>query len=149
MGLVFLIFAGVLMLLGIAFVAIANVAGKSQSQLNERCTIAVEAELVDTMERSEEWSERIEISYHGVYAYATQEDVRVQAENAYGYGLPDEVPGPRVTIRYNPDKPTEFILPDEYARVEEANILPGLRRSGIGMLIAAVPLAILAVVFWR
>ena len=148
MGLVFIIFGATLILLGGGFVLASHFVGRYLAGLEERCTVSAEAELVDKARRSTEYSEKIEVTYHGVYSFVTEDGVHVQAENKSGYSRPEEIPGPVIAIRYNPDNLGEFLLPEEQARIDEINILPGLRRSGIAMLIAGVPLLIVGIVLW-
>lgn len=148
MGLFFLIFGVTLTLLGVAFAAAMRFVGKAQAGLRERCRVSAEAELVDTVYRSIEFSDEIRISYHGVYTFRTKDGRHMRAENEYGYSLPEEVAGPLVTILYNPDNPAEFLLPEEQERIEKDQVLPGLWRAGIVMLILGVPLIIAGVVFW-
>ena len=146
MGLVLLIFGVTLTLIGLGFLVIPHIVGKHQAGLVERCSVSAEAELVDHECRSIEFTDDISVTYHGVYAFQTDDGVRVQAENKSGYGRPDEIPGPLVTIKYNPNNPGEFIIPDEQAQIAESKVLPGLRRGGIAMLACGVPLAVIAIV---
>ena len=149
MGLLLLIFGVVLTLLGAGFVLGAHFSAKHQAGLEERCVVATQAELVGTTERSEEYMDRIEVTYHGTYVFLTEDGVRVSAENKSGYARPDEVPGPVVSILYNPNNPGEFMLQEEKEFVANSNILPGMRRAGIAMLVAGIPLLVAAVVFWK
>ena len=146
MGLVLLIFGVTLTLLGIGFLVIPQIVGKHQAELVERCSVTAEAELVGNECRSIEFTDDTSVTYHGVYAFQTDDGVSVRAENKSGYGHPDEIPGPLVTIKYNPNNPGEFVIPDEQASIAESQILPGLRRGGIAMLVVGVPLVIAAVV---
>ena len=148
MGLFFLIFGATLVLLGVGFVAICHFSEQHQSALDERCSVLAKAELVGTERQSTRRSHKIEVTYHGVYAYTAKDSVRVKAQNTVGYARSDDVPGPVVDIRYNPANPGEFVLPEEQLRIANAQVLPGLRRAGIVMLILGVPLLIAAVVFW-
>ena len=146
MWLYFLIFGIALILLGVGFMLATHFTSVHQAGLKERCVVAAEAELVDTTERTTEFSESIEISYHGSYTFVTEDGVRVTAENKVGYGAPDQVPGPVVGILYNPNNIGEFILPEEQASIANSSILPGLRRGGIAMLAIGVALLVAAVV---
>ena len=72
--------------------------------------------------------------------------MEVRAENENGYGLARDVPGPLVTILYNPNNPTEFFLPEEQASFQKS--YPGLRRTGIALLVFGILLLVACVVFW-
>lgn len=148
MGLFFLIFGVTLIILGISFLAISRFSEVQQPALNERCSVPTEAELVGTERRSTEWRHKIQVTYHGVYAFTAQDGVHYRAENKVGYARPDDVPESVVSIRYNPDNPGEFVLPEEQERIANAQIIPGLRRAGIVMLVLGVPLMVAAAVFW-
>ena len=145
MGFVLLIFGVALLFIGAVFVAITSYADKRRAELEERCTVPAEAELVSTQRRTIEFSDDTAINYHGVYSYSTGDGQRVQVENENGYGMPEDVPGPRVSIRYNPNNPAEFILPEEGPSI--AKVLPNLRKVGIALLVAGALLTIAAVVF--
>lgn len=68
---------------------------------------------------------------------AIQTHERVQAQNEIGYGSPEDVPGPLVTIRYNPDNLAQFIIPQEQLCLEYAvSMYPHLSRLVFLSLIA-------------
>ena len=149
MGLMLLIFGVTLTLLGVGFIAAAYFVVRHRAGLEERCSASAEAELVDKACRTIEFSEDVSINYHGVYSFQTGDGVRVQAENKSGYGLPEEIPGPIVTIRYNPNNPGEFLIPSEQSYITESKVLPGLRRGGIAMLVIGVPLIVAGAMLMR
>ena len=146
MGLTFIIFGAVLVFIGACFVAGGYFVQKHQRNLQERCTATVEAELVDTVPRSTRYSDTTHITYHGVYAFLPEENLHLKSQNEIGYATPEEVLGPHVTIRYNPNKPAEFIIPGESEEVIQSDLLPGFKRGGIAMLVGGVLLVVVGLV---
>ncbi|MBR3317568.1 MAG: DUF3592 domain-containing protein [Atopobiaceae bacterium] len=146
MGLFFLIFGVTLTLLGVTFLSITFFVARQRAGLEERCSASTEATLIDAVSRSTEYSNRVHVTQHGIYAYQTMDGMEVRAENENGYGLARDVPGPLVTILYNPNNPTEFFLPEEQASFQKS--YPGLRRTGIALLVFGILLLVACVVFW-
>lgn len=146
MGLVLLVFGVVLITIGAALLAGGHHAAKNQDWLEKRCTATTEAKLIDTVHRVSEFNDEDGITYHGVYEYVAEDGLIVQVQNKNGYGMPDSVPGPIVTIRYNPDSVSEFLLPEEQVSVAEAG--PALKKAGIISLVLGFPLTIAGVVLF-
>lgn len=146
MGLIFLLFGAVLIIIGVAFILLTRFTEQKQSELKTRCTESTEAQLVDYVRKSESWTDEIEITYHGVYEYVTKDGLQVRSENENGYGRPENISGPTVTLLYNPAEPTEFLIPSEQVEIFDA--LPGLRRIGPKLLAIGIPLLIAAALLW-
>lgn len=145
-GLALLIIGVTGIIIGVALIVGARYADNRRAELDEKCTASTEAELVDTVCRSTEYTDDISITYHGVHTYVMQDGMRVQAENSFGYPMPEDVPGPCATVRYNPDKPGEFILPEEHAVTD--TVAPSLKKAGLITIVLGVPFAIAGVVLF-
>ena len=143
-GLVVLIFGVALAGIGIALTAAARHSENQRAELDQRCNASAEAELVGTISRTSGFSDDNSITYYGTYSFVTQDGVRVQAQNEIGYGSPEDVPGPLVTIRYNPDNLAQFIIPQE--QESTATVAPSLKKAGTITLVLGVPLTIAGVV---
>ena len=143
-SLVVLTFGVGLVIIGVSLNVSVRYIAKKWIELDEGCTAFTEAELVNTVCRSSGFSDDNTVAYHGVYTYVSQDGVRVQVENENGYGTSEDVPGPRVTIRYNPEKPAEFILPEEHA--SNVTVAPTLKKAGVITLALGIPLTIAGVV---
>ena len=143
-GLVVLVFGVALVGIGIALTVGSRHAGKRRAELDERCVASAEAELVGTVSRTSSFSDDTGIYYHGTYAFVSQDGVRVQVQNEMSYGSPEDVPGPLVNIRYNPNNLAEFILPNEQETT--AAVAPALKKAGTITLVLGVPLTIAGVV---
>ncbi len=143
-GLVVLIFGVALVGIGIALTAAARHSENQQAELDQRCNASAEAELVGTVSRTSGFSDDNSITYYGTYSFVTQDGVRVQAHNEIGYGSPEDVPGPFVTIRYNPDNLAQFIIPQE--QESTATVAPALKKAGVITLVLGVPLTVAGVV---
>ena len=146
MGFIFLLFGVVLILIGAAFIVLTRFAEQKQAELEARCTVPTDARLVDHVRRSERYTDEIRVTYHGVYEYLAEGGLQVRSENENGYGRPENISGPTVAILYNPDDPTEFLIPEEHVSISSA--LPGLRSIGPVLLALGVPLLVAAVAFW-
>ena len=146
MGLIFLFFGVVIIIIGAAFIALTRLAERKQAELKTRCTASADAQLVDYVRKSERWSDEIRITYHGVYEYVTKDGLQVRSENENGYGRPENITGPTVTVLYNPAEPTEFLIPSEQVEIFDA--FPGLHRVGPKLLAIGIPLLIAAVAMW-
>lgn len=146
MGLILLFFGVVLIIIGAAFIALVRLTERKQAEVKTRCTVKTDAQLVDYVRKSERWSDEIEITYHGIYEYVTKDGLQVRSENENGYGRPENISGPTVTLLYNPAEPTEFLIPSEHASISDA--LPELERVGPILLAIGIPLLVAAALLW-
>ena len=146
MGLILLFFGVVLIIIGAAFIALIRITKRNHTEVEARCTVSTEAQLVDHVRKSVRWTDEIEVTYHGIYEYLTKDGVQVRSENENGYGRPENISGPTVTLVYNPAEPTEFFIPSEQASIAET--LPGLERVGPILLAIGIPLLVAAALLW-
>ena len=145
MSLFFFIFGFALAAIGGAFLAIIYYIKKKQNEADQTYNAWAEAELVDWVNHIDTFDERTHDTFHGIYTFETEQGMRVKTESDYGYGAPEDIPGPVVKIRYNPADPLEFVIPEEQASTSSA--LPGFQKTGIGLLVLGISLLAAGVVF--
>ncbi len=124
----------------------------------KRCTIADAesersmiaqgwAKLVDTGSRLEyDYKNRSRTVYYGVYEYDTADGQHISSASDFGYGNPKDIPGTQgnmVKIRYDPNNPTAFALPEEQA--VSRTVLPAFRKVGIILTVLGVLLTAAAI----
>ena len=135
------------LLIGAGFLLIFRYSNTKEKELGHRVKAKAWAKLTDTGSRIEDrYNNRTYTVYFGIYEYDTDDGQHISSASAFGYTSPDIIPGAKgnmVNILYNPDKPSEFVLPEEQEHT--ASILPTIRKAGITFIVIGVPLALLAV----
>ena len=135
------------LLIGAGFLLIFRYSNTKEKELGHRVKAKAWAKLTDTGSRIEdEFNNRRRTVYFGIYEYDTDDGQHISSASAFGYTSPDIIPGAKgnmVNILYNPDKPSEFVLPEEQEHT--ASILPTIRKAGITFIVIGVPLTLLAV----
>ena len=135
------------LLMGAGFLLIFRYSNTKENELGHRVKAKAWAKLTDTGSRIEDrYNNRTYTVYFGIYEYDTDDGQHISSASAFGYTSPDLIPGAKgnmVNILYNPDKPSEFVLPEEQEHT--ASILPTIRKAGITFIVIGVPLTVLAV----
>ena len=142
------LFIGVMFLLVYRHSSIAD-------EASERSKVAQGwAKLVDTGSRLEyDYKNRSRTVHYGVYEYDTVDGQHISSASDFGYGNPKDIPGTQgnmVKIRYNPNNPTAFALPEEQA--VSRTVLPAFRKVAIiltvlGVLLTAAAIAAISGLF--
>ncbi len=135
------------LLIGAGFLLIFRYSNTKEKELGHRVKAKAWAKLTDTGSRIEDrYNNRTYTVYFGIYEYDTDDGQHISSASAFGYTSPDIIPGAKgnmVKILYNPDKPSEFVLPEEQEHT--ASILPTIRKAGITFIVIGLPLTLLAV----
>ena len=135
------------LIIGAGFLLLFRYSNTKENELGHRVKAKAWAKLTDTGSRIEDrYNNRTYTVYFGIYEYDTDDGQHISAASAFGYTSPDLIPGAKgnmVNILYNPDKPSEFVLPEEQEHT--ASILPTIRKAGITFIVIGVPLTVLAV----
>lgn len=135
------------LIIGAGFLLLFRYSNTKENELGHRVKAKAWAKLIDTECRIEDsYNNRTRTVYFGIYEYDTDDGQHISSASAFGYTSPDIIPGAKgnmVNILYNPDKPSEFVLPEEQEHT--ASILPTIRKAGITFIVIGVPLTVLAV----
>lgn len=146
MQLLYLVPGLVCLFLGVVFLLLFRSSRLKQEASDRSITAQAWGRLVDTGERIERnYENQAHTVYFGVYEYETADGQHLSSASAFGYYDPKVVPGAdgkMVKIRYNPNRPTEFVLPEEEAISK--SVWPKLRKIGIGLTVLGVLLAAVA-----
>ena len=147
MSWLYLIPSLICLIIGAGFLLLFRYSNTKENELGHRVKAKAWAKLTDTGSRIEDrYNNRTYTVYYGIYEYDTDDGQHISSASAFGYTSPDIIPGAKgnmVNILYNPDKPSEFVLPEEQEHT--ASILPTIRKAGITFIVIGVPLTVLAV----
>lgn len=101
-------------IVGIVFIGVGVFMFIKNENLVKKCTVEVEATVVDMREEFSADSDGSSYIYYPILEYRTSENnLRVKMD--YGYSHPKYSVGDKVTILYNPQKESEFIIKGERA----------------------------------
>jgi hypothetical protein len=133
--------------IGIVFLLVFRL-GSIEDERAEHSMIAQGwAKLVDTGRRLKyDYKNRSRTVYYGVYEYDTVDGQHISSASDFGYGNPKDIPGTQgnmVKIRYDPNNPTAFALPEEQA--VSRTVLPAFRKVGIILTVLGVLLTAAAI----
>ena len=113
-----------------------------QDTLEQQFTARAWAKLADTESGTEyNYENRPRTVYYGIYEFDTVDGQHIFSASEFTYHDPKDIPGTQgnmVKIRYDPQKPTDFSLPEEEAIAKD--VWPAFRKIGIGMIILGVVL---------
>lgn len=92
------------------------------------------------------YENRARTVYFGIYEYDTADGQHISSAAGFCYSRPEDIPGTKgnmVKILYNPQKPVEFVLPEEQAVAR--TVWPIFRKIGIGLTALGVLLTVVAI----
>ena len=134
--------------LGVVFLLLFRYLRSRQEEMDRTIKAQTWGKLTGTGSRTEyDYNNRSRIVHYGIYEYEAADGRCYSAASGFGYGDPDDIPGTggnQVKILYNPDRPTEFMLPEEQA--VSVSVWPTFKKVGIiltviGVLLTAVTAA--------
>ena len=138
----------VCMFLGAVFLLLFRYLCSQQEKKDRTIKAQTWGKLTGTGSRTEyDYNNRSHTVYYGIYEYQAADGRYYSSASDFGYGDPDDVPGTggnTVKILYDPDRPTEFALPEE--RIISISVRPTFKKVGIiltviGVLLTAVTAA--------
>ena len=131
-----------LFLLGIFFLGITFLVDKMMQSSKNRCTYECWARMVDTKRVRHSNSEGHDFfTLNGVYEYTIYNGQTVTAVSTIGYGGVEKNVGKQYKIKYNPEQPTEFYVPEEESKM---NIVWKIM-YGVGFTILASSIIVLII----
>ena len=129
-------FAGIFSLVGIVCIIGGTIMRKNVRELQQRCSVIGEAEIVDILEESSYDSENGSTTFHiPIYEY-TIGDKKIKKRS--NYGSPKYKKGQKIEICYNPENPSDSYI-KELGNTGMAN---GLITVGIIIIVVGIYLGI-------
>ena len=130
-------FAGIFSLVGIVCIIAGTIMRKNVRELQQRCSVICEAEIVDILEERSYDSENGSTTFHiPVYEY-TIGDKKIKKRS--NYGSQNYKKGQKIEICYNPENPSDSYI-KELGNTGTANVLITV---GIIIIIVGIYLGIL------
>ena len=143
----FLIPGLVCLFLGAVFLLFVRIIRSRQEEMDRRIRARTWGRLTGTGSRTERnYENREHTVYFGIYEYDTADGQHISAASDFGYSDPDMVPGTggnMVKILYDPDRATEFVLPEEQDVSAEA--WATFKRVGITLTVIGIFLTAAAI----
>ena len=136
----------VCLFLGVVFLLIFRHMRSRQEVMDRSIKAKTWGKLTDTGSRIErDYDNRTHTVHFGIYDYDTADGQHISSASDFCYTNPELIPGSggdMVKILYDPDKPTEFVIPEE--RVISIGIWSSFKKAGIIMLVIGIPLTVAA-----
>lgn len=132
--------------LGVVFLLFYRSYSAKQGVADRNITAKTWGKLTITRAK-EQWQteNRYHTVYFGVYEYDTEDGQHITSSSGQGYYNPDDIPGAggkMVNILYNPNKPTEYVIPEE--QTTAISVWSGFKKTGITFIVIGILLTVLA-----
>lgn len=129
-------FAGIFSLIGIVCIIAGTIMKKNMRELQQRCSVICEAEIVDILEESSYNSENGSTTFHiPIYEY-TIGDKKIKKRS--NYGSPKYKKGQKIEICYNPENPSDSYIKE----LKNTGMANGLITVGIIIIAVGIYLGI-------